>query len=152
MRDLFLEIKLGGLAGEVRMRPEPVPEKPTAWKESELGIGGSVVIGDIATMGGDFVVYGTSSLRADGSIELDAGDDSKMEIEFPVVQPQRTVFSTNEFWLSVNESCTITLDATAYSSSAKPFSTQTRIDAVVERDELTYREILDRLRRDDSPA
>ncbi len=85
---------------------------------------------------------GSSQLSSAGR-EIELGDDgSRMNLELPVLQPKRTVYSNNSFYLGATESTTVTLNSIIYSSSAPPTSREIELCLQMVNEEITYQEIL----------
>ncbi|MGZ8932998.1 MAG: hypothetical protein ACXW06_06955 [Halobacteriota archaeon] len=69
----------------------------------------------------------------------------EIQLELPVVQAGRTVFSENEFYLGAKSNSKVRLEATVYSSHSTPLTLETSLQLVVRKRILTFQEILKEL-------
>ncbi len=65
-----------------------------------------------------------------------------MELEFPVLQPKRIVYSKNDFYLGATGDLSLVFDTLIYSSAAKPVFREISLMLRMVDEIVTYREVL----------
>ena len=73
---------------------------------------------------------------------------SHMDLEFPILQPKRTAYSNNTFFLGADRTTDVVLKAVIYSSSADPALREIELRLEAVDVEITYQEVLKRLQID----
>ncbi|WP_203840789.1 hypothetical protein [Winogradskya humida] len=132
VRDVYIEMRPVSEYESIHVGPReyrPAPEKRSS----------GIFVGDnIFTM--------TSARDVQGFIRSEKGDDggsaSRLELEIPAVQPQRTVYSSNELEIKSSLDTEMVLVAKIYSNSGMPAETQLKLTVQVVQRKITYREIL----------
>jgi hypothetical protein len=87
---------------------------------------------------------GIGNPSAVGRIRMPAtGGTNPLSIEWPVVQAQRTVNTSNEFYIAALASTTASIEPVVYFSAGLPFALETlNVQLEVENREMTFQEIL----------
>jgi len=136
VHDLYLELRLRGTEEGFEVRNSSItPPRPEALTVGYSNFGMFEPLGIEAPLAGSVVQVQTP----------EAADEWRMNLDFPVVQPRRTVVSRNEFYLGATRSMEIILNATAYSSSSTPFVLEFIITLDVQERNLSFRDILSQL-------
>jgi len=135
VRDIYMEIRIRVRKGKISINPSelrlPYRTQSTVLASWAFGTGESAQI--IQTL---------DRLQGQVAVEKISDDEWRMEVNIPVIQAQRTVFSNNSFVLAVDEDSQVVFDATVYSSDAPPFSLSTELEVCLRQYEVSYREIL----------
>jgi hypothetical protein len=143
VRDLYLEIHLAGLDGEV-LSEEPENHRPRRPFSEPAYPGGSVVIGSRDIFYSSPVMpYGIPTIK----LNQEQDQDWLIKFELPVVQAQRTIYS-GEFYLDAKSSSTLEFNTIVYSSTSVPQSIEFTVDVEVQQDRKSYVEILRELEVD----
>jgi hypothetical protein len=139
IRDVYLEMRVEGAFGQFKIIPDPGPPLPPRKLDS------GTVSFNSAYNSFNFNVPNPPALLR---FNEDASSEARIEIELPVVQAHRTIFSVNEFVIQTDGSPAVgIIEATVYSGNMPPFSLQIKVEVQITERRLSYQQILEEVQK-----
>lgn len=135
LRDIYLDMKVHDDSGAVQINPPSMSYPSNSYPFSTATFTTDVF--NLTTN-----PFPNPAISKEVSIENVADGNWRIEATIPVIQAQRTVILNDSFTLRAANTCTVTFDATVYSSTP-PFSLSTELQVEAETREMSYHQILE---------